>query len=117
MINELMPCNISTYRNGNNNYVGWIELYNDGADDVDIKGYTFKNLKKGGDEKWSWTVGHSCVIGADEYVLYYFDEITDQNFHAGYKIDSDGGSLILLSGTTEVSKVSYPIMYPHLSYG
>lgn len=117
VINELMPCNISTYRNGNNNYVGWIELYNDGADDVDIKGYTFKNLKKGGDEKWSWTVGHSCVIGADEYVLYYFDEITDQNFHAGYKIDSDGGSLILLSGTTEVSKVSYPIMYPHLSYG
>ncbi len=116
-ISELMPCNISTYRNSNNNFVGWVEIYNDSEDDLDLNGYTIKNQKKDGTVKWVWTISQSSVIPADDYTLLYFDEITDQSFHVGYKLDTDGGTIVLSSGTTVLSSVTYPQMVPHLSYG
>lgn len=117
IVNEIMPCNISTNRSSDTNYNGWVELYNDGDSKVDIKGYTFKNLKKGGSEKWSYTVGHSCVIEADDFILYYFDGDKEESKYAPFKIDSDGGTFQLLSGTKVVSSLAYPAMVPHISYG
>lgn len=116
VVNEIMPCNISTYRGDDTNYSGWVELYNDGDAKVDLKGYVFKNLKKGGSEKWSWTISQSTVIQPDDYLIMFFDGKSGTN-HVGYKIDTDGGTLQLLSGTTEVSSVKYGAMVPHISFG
>lgn len=36
IINEIMPKNISFHINSNFNFEGWIELYNNGNEDVDM---------------------------------------------------------------------------------
>lgn len=116
VVNELMPCNISTYRADDTNYSGWVEFYNDGEVKVDLKGYTLKNLKKGGSEKWSWSIAQSTVIQPDDYLIMFFDGKEGTN-HVGYKMDVDGGTLQLLSGTKEISSLKYGAMVPHISYG
>ena len=117
VLNELMPCNISSYRGSDTNYSGWVELYNDGDAKVDIKGYVFKNLKKGGSEKWSWTVSQSCVVQPDDYAICIFDE-KEKNGSAPYKLDPDGGTLILYNASgKEIGNLKYGAMVPHISYG
>ncbi len=116
-ITELMPCNTSTYINDLWEYAGYAELYNDGTKDVDLQGYTFANDKKNGTNKWSWTINTSCVVKAKQYCMIYFDEVTDREYHVGYKLDTDGGILRLMNDTVTVSSLTYVQQYPHLSYG
>lgn len=116
-VSELMPCNISTHRGDDTNYHGWVELYNDGEEDVDLKGYVFKNLKKGGSEKWSWTIPQSLTIEGEGFMLIYFGGDGEKERRAPYKIDTDGGTLQLFSGGKQVSSLKYTAMVPHISYG
>lgn len=117
IITELMPCNTSTYINDLYNYVGYAELYNDGDDDVDLKGYSFTNSKKSGIVKWTWNIESSCVVKSKEYCLVFFDEIIDKPYHVGYKLDTDGGTLSLTKDAQTVSYMNYTQQYPHVSYG
>jgi hypothetical protein len=43
IVNEMMPCNVSTLLDNKYNFSGWVEIYNSGTSAVNLKGYTFKN--------------------------------------------------------------------------
>ena len=126
VINEIMPSNISTHLNNSYNFTGWVEFYNSDSVDVNLKGYTIKNItgENFGNEKWSWQVPYDFTIKGHSYKLIYFDEIPPEagqapvSEHAPYKVDVDGGRLLLSDkdGNT-INMVEYPAMYPHVSYG
>lgn len=122
-INEVMPCNISTYMERDlYNFSGYIEFFNSGTSNVDLKGYRIDHEKLTGKGvytlKWSWTVDKSIVVPAGGYKLIYFDEETTTAGHAPYKVDSDGGNLFLYDGSgKKVSSLTYAPMLPHTSYG
>lgn len=116
-ITEIMPCNTSTYINDLWDYVGYAEIYNDGSSDVDLKGYSFANDKKGGLNKWTWEINTSCVVKSKQYLMIYFDEVANRQYHVGYKLDTDGGTLRLVKNSQTVSSIAYTQQYPHLSYG
>ena len=40
-INEIMVKNVSNHVNGNFNFEGWVELYNSGAETVNLSNYHF----------------------------------------------------------------------------
>lgn len=115
-ISEVMPCNVATYMNSDYNYVPWLEFYNDGEDAVNLQGYTIIHLKKGGSEKGRCEIKSKCEIDGDDYLLFYFDE-ENKDRHAAFKLDPDGGSVILQKDSKEICKITYPAMQPHLSYG
>lgn len=129
-ITEIMPCNISTYRNAEKEYTGWIEFYNDGKEEVNIKGWNLSNYQKKSKKgttteplKWSWDIDFSIKIPAGEYVVVPFDNINEEEYeglkekHAPYKVDPDGGILELTSPKGEISDLNYPVMKTHISYG
>ena len=107
VINEVMPCNISTKINDNYNYSGWVEFYNNGTDVVNLKGYEVScyNEKgiKNGEKKWSWLIPYDCTIESGKYKIIYFDKQPPEAEqapipgHAPYKVDVDGGQLILVN--------------------
>ena len=45
IVNEMMPCNVSTLLDNKYNFSGWVEIYNSGTSAVNLKGYTFKNSR------------------------------------------------------------------------
>lgn len=123
VINEVMPCNISTYmdKSSSYNFPGFVEFYNSDTLDVDLKGYEIIHEKKKSsgeyELKWSWVIDHSLVVKGEDYILIFFDKRTEKA-HAPYKLDSDGGTLVLKNGAgTVVSSLTYGAMGPHLSYG
>lgn len=120
VINEIMPCNVSSLLNEYYNYTGWLELYNSGEDAVCLKGYTFKNITGSKSKlKWEWTIEDSLVIKAGKYKIIFFDEEEGKSkTHAPYKIDSDAGSLILLDNKgEEVHKLVYKSQEADASFG
>lgn len=122
-INEVMPCNISTYMDETNtyNFLGYVEFYNSGSSSVDLNGYKLvheKRTSKGVySPKWTWTITESIVVPANGYKLIFFDESTISG-HSPYKLDSDGGNLFLYNATdTQVSTLTFPPMQVHVAYG
>ena len=130
ILNEVMPCNVSTVINDYQNYTGWVEVYNNGTANVDLKGYTFVNEYLNEDkvkESNRWTVLKNVNISPGGYLLFFFNEDENEKDkkdgkgggrYADYKIETDGGEMILLDAANkEIGRLSYGTMVAHVSWG
>ena len=119
-MNEVMPCNLSTMINTDNyNFSGFIEFTNDQSQSVNLRGYTLVHYKKGSkkySEKWTWQIQSDFMVDANNYALMWFDE-SDQPRHSPYKLDADGGYLLLKNGNTVVDSIAYDEQTAHISFG
>ena len=121
-INEVMPCNISSYMDKDLfNFSPYVEFYNNGTTSVDLKGYKIVHEKRTSknvyDLKWEWTISESVSVPASGYKLIFFDKV-ERAGHSLYKLDTDGGNLFLYDTKGNlVNSLTYPPMYTHISYG
>lgn len=119
-INEVMPCNLSTIMETDNyNFSGYIEFSNEGGNDVNLKGYTLVHYKKGTNkttEKWSWKINSDFKVRANSFSLLWTDETELQN-HVPYKLDADGGYLLLKKDAALIDSFAYGKQGPHISFG
>lgn len=121
-LNEVMPCNISSYMDRELfNFSPYLEFYNSAATSVDLKGYKLVHEKRTSknvyEPKWEWTIAESVTIPASGYKLIFFDKV-EQAGHSLYKLDADGGKLFLYDKKGNlVNSLVYPPMYTHVSYG
>ncbi|MCB9018216.1 MAG: CotH kinase family protein [Paludibacteraceae bacterium] len=123
ILNEMMPCNVSTLLDDKYNYSGWVELYNSGSSAVNLNGYSFTNTFKKADSGKSglktWKINSDITINAGEYKIFYFDELAE-GLHASFKIktvENDMKLLIYDASSNLVDQFSYTNLYPHVSWG
>ncbi len=119
-VNEVMPCNISTYMK-DQNYNGWVELYNNANSNVELKGYKivhYKVNKDGSIEKeWTWCINDSKQIKCNNYKVLTFDG-SETDSKTARKLDSDGGVIVLKDNNgAVVDSFKYENSYTHISYG
>ena len=103
----------------NYNFSGYIEFSNEGGKDVNLKGYTLVHYKKGSNkytEKWSCEFVSDFTVSANKYTLLWADETENKN-HIPFKLDADGGYLLLKKGATLVDSLAYGKQMPHISFG
>lgn len=113
-INEIMVRNTSFHYNEDYNFVGWVELYNSGNDTVDVSNYFFSDSES---DIYKWQNRANIQIPPKDFAIFYFDE-EDKTNHANFKLDSDGGTLILSDQSGHlVDKVTYPKPFRNASYG
>lgn len=120
-ISEVMPCNLSTYMERDYfNFSGFIELYNDGADTVSLRSWSLVHYKLKKDKsyelKWSWDITRDISLPPHSYSLLWMDE-KDKGFHAPFKLDADGGYLLMYNKDLLVDSLAYGEMDAHVSYG
>jgi hypothetical protein len=121
IINEVMPKNISFHINSNFNFEGWIELYNNGNEDVDISTLFVSDDAK---NPFKWQMPYDSTLNVSEYILspqsykiIYMDKL-DQAFHANFKLEADGGTIYLTTAEGAVSdKFTYKESYRNSSVG
>lgn len=114
VINELMVKNASAVINDNFNFEGWVELYNSGAENINLSKCFFSDSEK---EPYKWQNRANTNIGPGQFATFYFDELDKEN-HANFKLDSDGGVLILSDENGNIlDKITYPKSYRNTSYG
>jgi hypothetical protein len=114
VINEVLAFNRNTRPNGVN-YPDVIELYNTGASNVDINGYSLTDdpLVPG-----KYTFTGTTIISAGGYLIIYADSaLTSPGLHTSFGLNSDGDSLFLYYGVTSVDRVTFGPQAPDVSIG
>lgn len=131
IINELMPKNVSYLMDDKLQYSGWAELYNSGAEPVDITNYflsdradkptkwRFESSTPLQDEDGDSIDGEPVVIEAGQYLLVYLDEVESFTpYHTNFKLDVEIGGLYLSDETgTIIDELKYDTTYRNMSVG
>ncbi|MBN1465066.1 CotH kinase family protein [candidate division KSB1 bacterium] len=88
-INEFVAANSSGFADDDSEYADWIELYNSGAEPLDLAGYA---LTDDLDDAAKWTFP-SVTIDAHGYLVVWAsgkDRISPTAVHANFKLSKDG---------------------------
>lgn len=122
VINELMPRNVSHMVSDSFQFSGWAELYNTGAEAVDIASYFFSDTSAISD-KWQVTKSEkkpeNTVIQPHGYLVVYFDENEyPSDLHASFKLPAKKGGLYLFDESgSQIDRMVYDTAYRNVSYG
>ena len=115
VINEMMSSNRSTIYDEHGDTSDWIELYNNGATQVNLEGYYLSDdsldIKK-------WQFGN-IVLDPGEYLLVFAsDKDTVMTYwHTSFKISADGETLIFSDPDGSIlDQVAIPPSLPDVSY-
>lgn len=118
-IGEVSTCNLSTYMNKSSyNFSNYIE-FETGGDSVNLNGYLIihygKQAIKGKmEERWRWRITNDQLVGSNSVI--WMDEHQGMD-HSPYKLDADGGSIVLYDGSTKVDSFAYEAMDANIAYG
>jgi hypothetical protein len=96
------------------NFSGWVELYNGGAQSVDIGGYYLSD-NPSNTTKWKFPPG--TVIASKGYLLIWCDNMNTE-LHTNFTLDTRGETLVLSSSASSpLDQVVFPKQYLNVSYG
>ena len=103
-INEIMASNESAIADEFGEYDDWIELYNTTNSTISLQGFILTDSI----DEW---VLPNIAIGADQYLIIWADDDTEQgDLHTNFKLSAAGESLKLMdpSNTYLIDEVSFP---------
>ena len=118
IINELMAAGQSIYKDEDNDYTDWIELYNSGTETANLSGWFLtddaRNLTK-------WRIP-AVTLGADRYLVVFAsgknrtNTISPARLHTNFQLGSGGEYLALVNSSTNVVSEFAPT-FPAQSFG
>lgn len=122
VINELMPKNVSSSVDNGYQFSAWAELYNSGAEPVDVSLYFFSDTTSIPD-KWQMVPDSkhpdSTIIQPGGFLIVYFDGAeTPTPFHANFKLPAKKGGLYLFDESgQQIDRMVYDTSYRNISFG
>ncbi len=93
----------------------WVELYNAGSADVNLKGYTLSDNPK---KPRKHVIDCDAVIKTGGHIVILCNDL-GTGLNAGFKLSSDGGEEVVLSNPNEeiIDQVTTPRLQDDFSYG
>lgn len=115
VINEVSSDNETIILDEFGDSADWIELYNDGDNEVNLNGWYLSDS----DDilKWSFP---EVSIAPKGYLLLFAsgNDLVEQNIHTNFKLSSDGESLRLSNSDQElIQRLIFPAIPEDVSYG
>ncbi len=117
-----MPKNVTSSVDNNFQFSGWAELYNSGAEPVDVSLYFFSDTSSISD-KWQMVPDRNhpekSIIQPGGFLIVYFDgSETSTPFHANFKLPAKKGGLYIFDESgQQVDRMIYDTTYRNISYG
>jgi hypothetical protein len=115
VINELMAVNINIAVDQNNEYDGWIEVYNNTTENLSLQ-----NLFLSDDSlnitKWAFP---DTTVSAHSFIIVWADNDISQNgLHSGFKLSEEGGNLFISCNNNQIiDSVEYRLQITGKTYG
>ena len=119
-INEFMASNDAALAGPMGDYPDWIEIYNAGAEAVNLGGYyMYDTLDASVAYQIPDTYPDSVTVQPGEYILFYANKKTDWSvLNLGFKLSGDGEQVGLWSPEQEMlDGITYNEQFPDTSYG
>jgi hypothetical protein len=115
-VNELQPANKSTIADEAGEFDDWVEIYNAGAEAVNLKGFyvsdSAKNLMK-------YELPTGLSVNAGGFLLLWADGTPEQGAaHLSFKLSATAGDSLHLSDSegSEIDKAKFDIVSTHDSW-
>ncbi|MBC8312792.1 MAG: CotH kinase family protein [Candidatus Cloacimonetes bacterium] len=121
-INEFMADNDNIIADPEGDYDDWLEIYNYGAEDVDIGGMYLTDDLSDPTEWWQipTTSPTTTTISAGEFLLIWADSDEEVGvLHLNFKLANKGEQIGLFAfyGTTPIDTLTYDLQTTNISYG
>ena len=115
IISEIMPSNKMTFKDNNNKYSDYIEIYNGYDYDLNLTGFY---LSDDNFDTKKWSFPNNTIIKSKEYLLVFATGNNECEMCTNFKLDSKG-EVVTLSDTDgkALSKVYYLESNSDTSYG
>lgn len=97
VINEFMSDNENTVADQDGEYDDWIELYNNGTENVNLDGYY---LSDDVGDPYQWMFPDTSIMAGEYIVIWADDDDGQQGLHTNFKL-SKSGETILLSDNSQ----------------
>ncbi len=116
VINEVMASNDTTIADEYGEYDDWFELYNYGAETIEIGGMYFK------DSTNSWQIPSGISINAGQYLIFWADDPVEfqGDYHLDFKLSADDdeiGIYLTNDDTSVIDSISFGPQLTDKSYG
>ncbi len=94
----------------------WIELYNNTSSDIALDKYYYLSDDKNFAKKWNFP--EEVTIPGNGFLIIWADNnIHEPGIHAGFKIDKDGGDLLMTyEDLTEIQNIGYKKQRVNVAY-
>ena len=106
VINELMAANVGEVMSPATNFDSWIEIYNPGDKDFDLGGLYLSD-DAGNLTRWQ-IPSEVGSVPAKGFKVVWLGSNDIKDTQATFKLDCDGGSIILSDGSSEICRADYP---------
>jgi hypothetical protein len=120
-INEIMSSNTNTIEDQPGEFDDWFEIYNPGAQPVDIGGFYVTDDKNNPTKHQFSTGNPATIIPSGGFLLLWADEQPAQGpLHVNFKLSANGEFLGLYSevaGILAVDSISFPAIQADHSFG
>ena len=116
VINEIVTNNVAGQTDANGEFDDWIELHNNTAQDISLKGYT---LSDNSTEPYKWAFPDNTTIPAKGYLIVWADNnLSQQGLHANFKLSATGEEVILYGSDKQaINKVIIPSLPNDIAWG
>jgi len=115
IINEVSAAGSIGFSDNNGEHEDWIELYNSGNTEVNLKGLYLSDSKQ---NLTKYQILQDIVLKNGEYLLIWADEEPEEEeegvLHADFKLDAEGETIILADSNLVIIDV---LDYPEMIYG
>ncbi len=118
VINEFMADNANSIVDNAGEYDDWVELYNNGAETLDLSEYYLSD-DEGDITKWQFP--DNTTIAPDGYLIIWADDDEDQTdlgeLHANFKLSANGETIVLVNSIGEITdQVSFGEQQEDISF-
>jgi len=111
-INEFLPKNDGNFKNSYDNFVGYIEIINEGSKSINLKNYCISNNIK---EPFKYCLSDITLKKNEVYVVYMGDyEDTAHEIYSNFDLKSKNGTVVL---TNSKGKIIDKIEYKNIANG
>ena len=115
VINEFMANNETTVVDQDDEYDDWIELYNNGNEDLQLLGF-FLSDDASDPNQWAFP---DTSITSGGYLIVWADKDEEQEgLHASFKLSASGETILLSDSESNIrDEISYEQQYPDTTTG
>jgi hypothetical protein len=121
VINEVMAANSSTVMDPQGEYDDWIEIYNAGAEAINVGGLYLTDIL---DQPTMWQIPTNrpaaTTIPGGGYLLVWADnQVADAGLHANFQLNADGEQIGLFAadGHTLIDSITFADQAADISFG
>lgn len=111
-INEVLANNDGNFKNSYDNYVGYIEIINEGKETVNLKDYCVSDSLSA---PFRYCLTEKLIGSNETVVIYMGDYINNDNeYYSGFNLNSKNGEAVL---TNNNGKITDKVVYTNLANG